>query len=865
MTPNRVAAIVFRSLISAVFTLWLFAPNAQGQSAAISATSMTGVYNGTCTGKGGSLKLKVSLIGAPDDTLAGFFIVDLPNEGPRLTYKLTGRYAWGIHEYLLTSVPWGPAPPAGYSMGQLIGKYYPGSDLLQGRVISRFCSDFWGTRDKSESPESIAAALATPPAAVPESKPSTPRTPQSNAAVTSAAVATTPAPKSDAPPPKNIALNKKPCDFITKSDAESILGSPVDASRDSQYECRFVEAGFTSKAPKNKQVSLSVWYSATPNPSDYAERRKNIVDYKAASDVVKDVAGFADAAVWKLTPGWGGVLVAFKGGTIQVEVTISGIPDDAALQNAKTLAAKPLGGSDRSGYAYVGAPGSSAKVSVAAVQSPASYGAAWMGQSKVVRGTVSRMSVDFNGLPWWMTIFFKESPDAAFVVCTPYPDMFQETVGDLYTLVGKTLEVTGQVERSMCGGKGASIRVVDSEHYRVQATAADVAASRPARVSGLPRRQGARVGLDICNGGKAGLDAVVFVKQGGATSTHIAPRDCAHVYEESGEPAYVGFAFADSHGQWVGPHRLDLLPNYSGSDNARNNVWSKADQSVSVKHGTREVSLPLQLLFNPPGAACHTSVPYSAVANLPFNATDSERSAAHAQDASSPGPVTTCDSFDYTLNAVVYPDTREVTFEKKCFECPHPHDSAEQQAAKWKVIGTMARISPLAGGIMGQAAVQQEEQELKESLEGPPEYQRMNWNEMNVALAKVRPAGGRPPEMPPYLVIRGTVSRVDVSPPGASEHWINVYFRESAEERSNAFETFYGAFNTCTSSSEIFEDMFGPDFRSRMIGQVLEIEGEYQRYYCKGYKGSIRISLAHQVHKVAGINPVDTKKGQPGR
>ena len=191
------------------------------------------------------------------------------------------------------------------------------------------------------------------------------------------------------------------------------------------------------------------------------------------------------------------------------------------------------------------------------------------------------------------------------------------------------------------------------------------------------------------------------MKQGGAASTHLAPRDCGHVYEESGEPAYVGFGFADSDGQWVGPHRLDLLPNYSGFDNAPTNVWSKADQSVSVKHGTREVSLSLQLLFNPPGAACHTSQPYSAVAHLGFGATAAEMSAAEAQDASSPGPVTTCDSFDYTLNAVAYPDTREVTFEKKCFECPHPHESPEQRAAQWKVIGTMSRISPLGGSWVG--------------------------------------------------------------------------------------------------------------------------------------------------------------------
>jgi hypothetical protein len=174
--------------LCAVFTLWLFARNTQAQSAGTqaprqtnvqpatppgqpSATSMTGVYNGTYTCNGGASKLKISLIGAPDDTLAGFFTIDLPYDGPRFTYKLTGRYAWGIHQYLLTSVPWGPEPPAEYSMARLSGKYFPGSDLLRGNIDSMFCTDFWGQRDKSESPESIAAAMRTPPVPAPSRPP----------------------------------------------------------------------------------------------------------------------------------------------------------------------------------------------------------------------------------------------------------------------------------------------------------------------------------------------------------------------------------------------------------------------------------------------------------------------------------------------------------------------------------------------------------------------------------------------------------------------------------------------------------------------------------------------------------------------
>jgi hypothetical protein len=804
-----------------------------------SATSMTGVYIGTYTCNGGPSKLKVSLIGAPDDSLAGFFIIDLPHDGPRFTYKLTGRYAWGIHQFVLTSVPWGPEPPAEYTMARLTGKYNPGSDLLRGYVASSFCSDFWGERDKSESPESIAAAMRTPPVSSP-SRPQAPAEP--GAAATKAALPppAPPVPKTvvpAAPPPQNIALNKKPCDFITKSDAESILGATVEARRDGPYECSFEEPGFTSKAPKNKQVSLSVWYSASPNPGQYAVMRKNIADHKDAAAVMKEVTDFADAAIWTWTPGWGGSLDAFSRGTIQAQITISGLPEDAAQQNAKKLAARALGGAGKTGYAYA-RPGTAPAPMPA--QSPASYGAAWMGQDRVIRGTVSRVSARFGARPYWLTIFFKESPDAAFVVCSPYPDMLQETVGDLYRLVGKTLEVTGQVEGAMCAGNGkaASIRVVDSQHYRVEGLqpATGRVAVRPLRDSAHPY-----AGLDICNGGKVDLDALL-VKQAGVASTHLAPRDCAHVYEENGAgSAFVGFAFADSHGQWGTARRLDLLPDF-GID-----VLTRADRNVSVQRGSKDVSARLQLLFRPPVPKCTT--PRSATEELPAFATRAERDRAASSDRMNP-PKTSCDRFDYTLNAVAYPDTREVTFEKKCFECPPAHASPEQRAAERRAMETMSRISPLAGGILAGAAAGGEEQELKESLEGPPEFQRMNWSEMNLALANVRPSGGRPAEMPQYLIIRGTVSRVDVSPPGASEHWVNVYFGESPDQASTSRETVYGAFNACASDADIFEDMFGPDFRSRMIGQVLEVQGEYQRNYCKGWKGSIRISLAHQVHPV---------------
>jgi hypothetical protein len=103
-------------------------------------------------------------------------------------------------------------------------------------------------------------------------------------------------------------------------------------------------------------------------------------------------------------------------------------------------------------------------------KSPAAYDPQWMGKNVAVVGIVSRVEVDPNGSPQWLTIYFKESPDATFVVCSPYPDMFQERVGlDLSVLVGKTIEAAGQVESPYCGGKTpkGSIRVVESTQWKI--------------------------------------------------------------------------------------------------------------------------------------------------------------------------------------------------------------------------------------------------------------------------------------------------------------------------------------------------------------------------------------------------------------
>jgi len=289
----------------------------------------------------------------------------------------------------------------------------------------------------------------------------------------------------------------------------------------------------------------------------------------------------------------------------------------------------------------------------------------------------------------------------------------------------------------------------------------------------------------------------------------------------------------------------------------------------------------MQILFQPRAPKCTSPSP-SASSRLPYNATASQRAVAEQQDAESRRlglDRPSCETLGYVLNAVAYPESREITFNKFCDPCDkkadarvtpeeraaqqHRSDAANQEIEKLKATGPLGAL--VMGNVvkLGKEAGQEEEREREQERrkQRPESYTRMDWNEMNLALANVRPARGRPPEMPEYLIIRGTVSRVEVSPPGASEHWVDVYFRESAEQASTVYSTSYGAFNVCTSTAGIFEDMFGPDFRSRMIGQVLEVKGEYQRNYCKGWKGSIRVTLAGQVHSGKDQSPTGTGTG----
>jgi hypothetical protein len=53
--------------------------------------------------------------------------------------------------------------------------------------------------------------------------------------------------------------------------------------------------------------------------------------------------------------------------------------------------------------------------------SPATYeSSVQIGDTAVFSGTIARYTVDEKRFPHWITIYLRDSPDGAFVVCSPY-------------------------------------------------------------------------------------------------------------------------------------------------------------------------------------------------------------------------------------------------------------------------------------------------------------------------------------------------------------------------------------------------------------------------------------------------------------
>jgi len=232
----------------------------------------------------------------------------------------------------------------------------------------------------------------------------------------------------------------------------------------------------------------------------------------------------------------------------------------------------------------------------------------------------------------------------------------------------------------------------------------------------------------------------------------------------------------------------------------------------------------------------------------------------------------------YTLNVEAFPATGEVTFRQECDPCDKKADAKvtpeeraakqRQEAAANQVIGTLSGLGP-AGAIFGgiverERLAAEEEREARESRLSPT--QRMEWEGLLTALRNKPPTAGMWTVIPRNIIIRGTVSSVEVSKDAFEPiEWVDVAFRESPTVDFGPNRRPYSEFNVCASGREIFQSLFGPDFLTSMIGKTIEVEGETQGAYCRGLRSSIRVTLAQQVRVVnaAQVQPAAAPRSAP--
>jgi hypothetical protein len=156
-------------------------------------------------------------------------------------------------------------------------------------------------------------------------------------------------------PPALAAQIHDPCAVITKVEAEAIVGGPLIGPEPSPQHtlCKYYEAGYGQSPGKIKLVTVGVWYDSRPDDEAVNTRRLAVTrDSSLLPLAVKELAGPGDAAIWVWAGNRLGALYAFKGGTTEVAVKISGTSREAALAAAKRFATRALGGAGRSTFAY---------------------------------------------------------------------------------------------------------------------------------------------------------------------------------------------------------------------------------------------------------------------------------------------------------------------------------------------------------------------------------------------------------------------------------------------------------------------------------------------------------------------------------
>lgn len=147
---------------------------------------------------------------------------------------------------------------------------------------------------------------------------------------------------------------RRPCEIVTSADAQGITGVPMLQVAADEDHCSYEQVGYTKEAPNNLMVWLAMYHHETANPNDVTERRDAFRLYVPPPMAVQNIPDLADAALWVWRGDLGGTVYAYRGGTVEVEAWIAGLPQERVLPAARMLAAKALGDTGRTGFAYAG-------------------------------------------------------------------------------------------------------------------------------------------------------------------------------------------------------------------------------------------------------------------------------------------------------------------------------------------------------------------------------------------------------------------------------------------------------------------------------------------------------------------------------
>ena len=336
--------------------------------------------------------------------------------------------------------------------------------------------------------------------------------------------------------------------------------------------------------------------------------------------------------------------------------------------------------------------------------------------------------------------------------------------------------------------------------------------------------------LDVCNKGTVTVEAVVAKRLGASllgpafwviTGTPVAPRACERVYDEgrgkftgNQYPAYIGFGFTDSRGQW-GSGTVGPVPDMGSSGTfSQTPILKKGEQALCVRQGktnyrTADPLRPLNcatLQLRDDDAKFRQGPFVPLTTALYFQP---ERGSYVDEPFVGGGWV----GGDYYLNIAPNATARDLhaSLGSPDGTTPAPASSlCGAVSCQDQIAEAMRNYDPVKAA----AAAEKAAAEAK----AREEAQRTRQFEADAARDKAlsRSVGDYSPDwMAQGLIVTGTVSRIGLEP-----MWAVLYFKESPN----------GDFVGCI-PRKLFEGFGGKDF-SGLVGKTVDLRGSVVRPLC---------------------------------